>query len=58
MWYKPQHNNAPAKLKQVGYSTHIVKKWHQGYFDPAYLPVNRGFDTSSGFLNAGEDYMT
>ena len=48
----------PAKLKQAGYSTHMVGKWHQGYFDPAYLPVNRGFDTSSGFLNSGEDHMT
>ena len=48
----------PAKLKQAGYSTHMVGKWHQGFFDPAYLPVNRGFDTSSGFLLGGEDHMT
>ena len=48
----------PAKLKQAGYSTHMVGKWHQGFFDPAYLPVNRGFDTSSGFLYGGEDHMT
>ena len=48
----------PAKLKTKGYSTHMVGKWHQGYYDPAYLPVNRGFDSSSGFLNAGEDHMT
>ena len=48
----------PAKLKQAGYSTHMVGKWHQGFFDPAYLPVNRGFDTSSGFLCGGEDHMT
>ena len=48
----------PAKLKQAGYATHMVGKWHQGYFDPAYLPVNRGFDTSSGFLSGAEDHMT
>ena len=48
----------PAKLKQAGYSTHMVGKWHQGFFDPAHLPVNRGFDTSSGFLGGGEDHMT
>ena len=47
----------PAKLKQAGYSTHMVGKWHQGFFDPAFLPVNRGFDTSSGFLNGAEDHM-
>ena len=48
----------PAKLKQAGYSTHMVGKWHQGFYDPAFLPVNRGFDTSSGFLYGGEDHMT
>ena len=47
----------PAKLKQAGYSTHMVGKWHEGYFDPAFLPVNRGFDTSSGFLGGAEDHM-
>ena len=47
----------PAKLKTAGYKTHMVGKWHQGLFEPAYLPVNRGFDTSSGFLNGGEDHM-
>ena len=48
----------PAKLKQAGYSTHMVGKWHEGFFDPAFLPVNRGFDTSSGFLSGGENHMT
>ena len=48
----------PAKLKEAGYSTHIVGKWHQGFFDEKYLPINRGFDTSSGFLNGGEDHFT
>ena len=48
----------PAKLKQAGYSTHIVGKWHEGYFQPKYLPINRGFDTSSGFLSGAEDHMT
>ena len=48
----------PAKLKQASYSTHMVGKWHQGFYDPAFLPVNRGFDTSSGFLYGAEDHMT
>ena len=47
----------PAKLKQAGYATHMVGKWHQGFFDPAYLPVNRGFDSSSGFLNGAEGHF-
>ena len=48
----------PKKLKQAGYATHMVGKWHEGFFEPAYLPVNRGFDTSTGFLNGGEDHFT
>ena len=47
----------PAKLKQAGYSTHMVGKWHEGFFTEDYLPVNRGFDTSSGFLTGKEDHM-
>ena len=48
----------PAKLKQAGYATHMVGKWHEGLSEPGYLPINRGFDTSTGFLNGGEDHFT
>ena len=47
----------PAKLKQAGYSTHIVGKWHEGFYSEDHLPVNRGFVTSSGFLTGMEDHM-
>ena len=46
----------PAKLKMADYKTHMVGKWHEGLFQPAHLPVNRGFDTSSGFLWGGENH--
>ena len=46
----------PAKLKKAGYKTHMVGKWHEGFFDPAYLPVNRGFDTSMGFLGGASSH--
>ena len=48
----------PAKLKKAGYKTHMVGKWHEGMFDPAYIPINRGFDTSTGFFFAMEDHFT
>ena len=47
----------PAKLKTAGYSTYMVGKWHQGLFDPKYIPINRGFDMSTGFLNGGDNHM-
>ena len=50
----------PAKLKPAGYGTYMymVGKWHLGMFDPAYLSVNRGFDTSIDFLYGAEDHLT
>ena len=48
----------PAKLKKAGYRTHMVGKWHEGFFEEKFLPINRGFDTSSGFLNGAEDHFT
>ena len=48
----------PAKLKQAGYKTHMVGKWHEGFHQKKYLPINRGFDTMSGFLGGAEDHMT
>ena len=47
----------PAKLKRAGYDTHIVGKWHEGFYQKKFLPVNRGFDTSFGFLNGAENHM-
>ena len=35
----------------------MVGKWHEGFFKSEYLPVNRGFNTSSGFLGGGESHM-
>jgi len=43
----------PQFLKDLGYSTHAIGKWHLGYCNPDYLPSNRGFDTHRGFWNGG-----
>jgi arylsulfatase A-like enzyme len=48
----------PAALKEAGYETAIVGKWHLGHFQPDYLPTHRGFDHQYGHYNGALDYFT
>lgn len=47
----------PQALKEAGYRTAIVGKWHLGHCDPAYLPTRRGFDHQYGHYNGAIDYF-
>ncbi|CAG5102365.1 Oidioi.mRNA.OKI2018_I69.chr1.g266.t1.cds [Oikopleura dioica] len=46
----------PQYLQEVGYSSHIVGKWHLGYCREAYHPLSRGFDSFYGCLNGQVNY--
>ena len=48
----------PEKLRELGYATHAIGKWHLGYFNPKYLPTSRGFDSFFGYYGADLHYFT
>lgn len=48
----------PQCLKDAGYSTAIVGKWHLGHADRKYWPRQRGFDYQYGAMIGELDYFT
>ncbi|ESP00927.1 hypothetical protein LOTGIDRAFT_225566 [Lottia gigantea] len=48
----------PQRLKEVGYKTHMVGKWHLGFCNWNYTPTYRGFDSFYGYYNGAEDYYS
>ncbi len=48
----------PQALKEAGYKTLMVGKWHLGHADKKYWPQNRGFDYFYGNVVGEVDYFT
>ncbi|XP_077994328.1 arylsulfatase B-like [Glandiceps talaboti] len=46
----------PQRLREQGYSTYMVGKWHLGFCKWEYTPSERGFDRFYGYYNALEGY--
>lgn len=48
----------PQALKDAGYATAIIGKWHLGHADKKYWPRQRGFDYQYGPMIGELDYFT
>ena len=48
----------PQALKEAGYTTAIVGKWHLGHADRKFWPQNRGFDHFYGNVLGEVNYFT
>lgn len=48
----------PQCLKDAGYTTAIIGKWHLGHADLKYWPKQRGFDYQYGAMIGELDYYT
>ncbi|XP_017766449.1 PREDICTED: arylsulfatase J [Eufriesea mexicana] len=52
-----QEKLLPEYLRELGYNTHIVGKWHLGFYMKEYTPLYRGFESHTGFWSGHQDYF-
>ena len=53
----PEHPTLPSLLKEQGYHTALIGKWHLGLL-PTYSPLKSGYDEFWGNRGGGVDYYT
>lgn len=53
----PDHPTLPSLLRDAGYRTALVGKWHLGDL-PSYCPLKSGFQQFWGIRGGGVDYFT
>ncbi|HYF31082.1 MAG TPA: sulfatase [Chitinophagaceae bacterium] len=57
MGLPPGHPTIASRLKNAGYKTFLIGKWHLG-FKPEFSPLHYGFDYFYGFNGGGVDYIS
>lgn len=53
----PEHPTLPSLLRDAGYRTALMGKWHLGY-PPTFSPLRSGYDEFFGPMSGGVDYFT
>ncbi|RYY92286.1 MAG: twin-arginine translocation pathway signal protein, partial [Comamonadaceae bacterium] len=53
----PEIPTLPSLLRDAGYATALIGKWHLGY-PPSFGPLRSGYDTFYGIMAGGADYFT
>ncbi|MDR6537840.1 sulfatase-like hydrolase/transferase [Variovorax soli] len=53
----PAHPTLPSLLRDAGYRTALIGKWHLG-FPPTFGPLRSGYEAFFGPMSGGVDYFT
>ncbi len=53
----PEHPTLPSLLRDAGYATHLVGKWHLG-MPPLFGPLRSGYDSFWGLRSGAVDYYS